>query len=140
MSIARFRRDADHLLRHFDLRRPGGRFEIQVDHVYSGDPVARAWRWTQDGGEAGERACAQVMVTLKVVAGRDWHVLDFADADLQHRRPQAGAAALGRARGEWHVFAFQGSSDAGTVEGGYMLFETAEDFAAARDELLRHDG
>jgi hypothetical protein len=140
MSIARFQRDADHLLQHFDLRRSGGRFEMQVDHVYSGDPVARSWHWTQDGGEAAERACAQMMVALRVVAGRDWHVLDFADPELWHRRPQAGAAALGRARGEWHVFAFQGASEAAVVDGSYMLFEAAEDFAAARDELLRHDG
>lgn len=137
MSIERFQQDADLVMRHFDLRRATGPFEIQVDHVYSGDPVARARHWTAQGEEQEQRACMQMMVTLRVVAGRDWHVLDFADDALRHRRPQSGAAALGDTRGEWHILAFSGVGADISVDGAYMLFENEADFAAVRDELSR---
>ena len=137
MTIDRFRHDADLVLRHFDLRRPTGTFEMQVDHVYSGDPIARAWAWTSEGGEPERRACAQMMVTLRVVADRDWHVLDFGDVTLRHRRPQAGARALGHAHGEWHILAWHGTGERPAVEAAYMLFEHEADLLAVRDELLR---
>ena len=138
MSIERFRQDADLLLRHFDLQRAtGGRFDMQVDHVYSGDPVARSWHWTSAGDERDRRASAQIMVMLKVVAGRDWHVLDFEAPRLQHRRPQAGASALGKASGEWHILTFQGTGEGHALDSGFMLFEAAADFDAVRDELER---
>ena len=139
MSIEQFRLDADRVLRHFDLRRAPGPFGMQVEHVYSGDPVARTWCWTHDGDAAAQRACVQMLVILRVVAGQDWHVLDFGDAALRHRRPQAGAAELGRARGEWHILSLHGSAGEATLEAGYMLFEQEVDFAAVRDELLQRD-
>ena len=136
MPIARFRHDAALVMRHFDLKRSTGEFEMYMDHVYSGDPVARTFQWTSERDDEDRRACGQMMAMLRVVSERDWFVLDFAAPELQHRQPQAGAKALGKARAEWHIATFHSVTGEPVIDSGYMLFEDIADFEAVRDELL----